>query len=70
MPQQPTSLAEITGGIHNMSRRTLIQRLVVCLAAGLVSVSALSATLQEVMKQRGLTDKDILAAAKTYTPTR
>jgi len=52
-----------------MSRRTLIQRLVVCLAAGLVSVSALSATLQEVMKQRGLTDKDILAAAKTYTPT-
>ena len=26
-------------------------------------------TLQEVMKERGLTQKDILAAAKTYTPT-
>ena len=27
------------------------------------------ATLQEVMEARGLTEKDILAAAKTYTPT-
>ncbi len=26
-------------------------------------------TLEEVMKERGLTQKDILAAAKTYTPT-
>ncbi len=26
-------------------------------------------TLKDVMKRRGLTDKDILAAAKTYTPT-
>ena len=26
-------------------------------------------TLKEVMKRRGLTEKDILAAAKTYTPT-
>ena len=28
-----------------------------------------SSTLEEVMKERGLTQKDILAAAKTYTPT-
>lgn len=27
------------------------------------------ATLQDVMKERGLTEKDILAASKTYTPT-
>ena len=26
-------------------------------------------TLEEVMKERGLTQKDLLAAAKTYTPT-
>ncbi|MCW9040385.1 MAG: cytochrome C, partial [Rhodospirillales bacterium] len=26
-------------------------------------------TLQDVMKKRGLTEKDVLAAAKTYTPT-
>jgi len=54
-----------------MNRRTTLQRLIVCLATGLFSVSTLYAetTLQEVMKQRGLTDKDILAAAKTYTPS-
>ena len=35
-----------------------------------VSTSAWSAkTLEEVMKERGLTQKDVLAAAKTYTPT-
>jgi len=28
-----------------------------------------AATLDEVMKERGLTQKDLLAAAKTYTPT-
>jgi nitrous-oxide reductase len=28
-----------------------------------------AATLEEVMQQRGLTQKDLLAAAKTYTPT-
>ncbi|MCC2112021.1 MAG: hypothetical protein KDJ16_08315, partial [Hyphomicrobiales bacterium] len=26
-------------------------------------------SLEDVMKRRGLTEKDILAAAKTYTPT-
>ncbi len=37
---------------------------------GLVTTGPLQAqTLQEVMKDRGLTEKDILAAAKTYTPT-
>jgi nitrous-oxide reductase len=32
-------------------------------------VTAQAQTLQEVMKARGLTEKDVLAAAKTYTPT-
>jgi len=41
------------------------------LALGLtVAASAWSAaTLDDVMKERGLTQKDLLAAAKTYTPT-
>ena len=35
-----------------------------------VAVNAVNAqTLEEVMKARGLTEKDMLAAAKTYTPT-
>ena len=35
-----------------------------------VSTAAWSAkSLEDVMKDRGLTQKDILAAAKTYTPT-
>ena len=34
------------------------------------SLSAWSAdTLEDVMKERGLTQKDLLAAAKTYVPT-
>ena len=37
---------------------------------GLTAGSAFAAdSLQDVMKKRGLTEKDILAAAKTYTPT-
>ena len=37
---------------------------------GLTAGSAMAAdSLQDVMKARGLTEKDILAAAKTYTPT-
>ena len=40
-------------------------------AVGLAfSATSLSAeTLDEVMARRGLTQKDLLAAAKTYTPT-
>ena len=35
-----------------------------------IPTTALSAdTLQDVMEKRGLTEKDVLAAAKTYTPT-
>ncbi len=37
--------------------------------AGLAAASANAETLQDVMKRRGLTEKDLLAAAKTYTPS-
>ncbi len=36
---------------------------------GAMSVATAQSTLEEVMKARGLTQKDLLAAAKTYTPT-
>ena len=39
------------------------------LGLGLATSAMAGQTLQEVMKERGLTEKDILAAAKTYTPT-
>ncbi len=39
------------------------------LGLGLATSAVAGQTLQEVMKERGLTEKDILAAAKTYTPT-
>lgn len=40
-------------------------------SALLASSSLLNAadTLQDIMKKRGLSEKDILAAAKTYTPS-
>ena len=51
-----------------------IKPLVAALVAGLVGLSAggqawSQDSLKDVMKKRGLTEKDILAAAKTYTPT-
>ncbi len=46
----------------------------VALCAGLLlslslSMTSSAQTLEEVMRDRGLTQKDVLAAAKTYTPT-
>ena len=45
----------------------------VLIGIGLAIGSATSAwsqdALKDVMKARGLTEKDVLAAAKTYTPT-
>lgn len=39
------------------------------LGLSLATGAIAQASLKDVMKERGLTDKDILAAAKTYTPT-
>ncbi len=55
--------------MNRIVKRTL--SLLTGLGVGLsVSTSAMSATtLEQVMKDRGLSQKDLLAAAKTYTPT-
>ena len=43
---------------------------VALLFAGLaITANVFAGSLEEVMKQRGLTEKDVLAAAKTYVPT-
>jgi nitrous-oxide reductase len=48
----------------------LIFALVIVGVMGMVATAPVQAkTLKEVMEARGLTEKDILAAAKTYTPT-
>jgi len=39
------------------------------ISAGIAASANAADTLQDVMKARGLTEKDVLAAAKTYTPT-
>ena len=39
------------------------------LGLGCMSAAWSQSTLEEVMKERGLTQQDLLAAAKTYTPT-
>ncbi len=39
------------------------------LSLGLATSANAAQSLQDVMKARGLTEKDLLAAAKTYTPT-
>ncbi|MCP3849820.1 MAG: cytochrome C, partial [Gammaproteobacteria bacterium] len=41
----------------------------VSIAMGAMSSASAASSLEDVMKARGLTQKDLLAAAKTYTPT-
>lgn len=41
----------------------------VSIALGAMSSASAASSLEDVMKARGLTQKDLLAAAKTYTPT-
>ena len=43
--------------------------LAIVLTSSLVTATATAENLQEVMKRRGLSQTDILAAAKTFTPT-
>ncbi len=51
--------------------KPMVNKLSALLLGAMVSVTAASAAseLEKVMKERGLSDKDILAAAKTYTPS-
>jgi len=50
-------------------KRTAVLTLAIVLVFGFASQAFGQAALQKVMQERGLTEKDILAAAKTYTPT-
>ena len=50
-------------------RRAMSMALGLGVGLGVAATSVNAQTLEEVMKARGLTEKDVLAAAKTYTPT-
>jgi len=50
-------------------RRVLPLLTAIVLSALTGTQSGVAQTLQDVMKERGLTEKDLLAAAKTYVPT-
>ena len=50
-------------------KRTLPAVMALTLGLGAASGAFSQESLQDVMKARGLTQKDLLAAAKTYTPT-
>ena len=51
------------------ARTTLSVLIGLALGAGVAGSALAQGALDKVMKDRGLTEKDILAAAKTYTPT-
>ncbi len=50
-------------------KRALSLMLGLAMGLGATSSAYSQASLEDVMKARGLTQKDLLAAAKTYTPT-
>ncbi|MCW8882393.1 MAG: Sec-dependent nitrous-oxide reductase [Sedimenticola sp.] len=51
------------------NKRTLSLMLGLVMGLGATASAYSQASLEDVMKARGLTQKDLLAAAKTYTPT-
>ncbi|MCU0834072.1 MAG: Sec-dependent nitrous-oxide reductase [Chromatiaceae bacterium] len=51
------------------SRRLISLATGLAIGLGAASASWSAESLQDVMKRRGLTEKDVLAAAKTYVPT-
>ncbi|MBW1886042.1 MAG: hypothetical protein JRJ58_21125, partial [Deltaproteobacteria bacterium] len=62
----------MSGNIHTAKfggSRIWTLLLSIALSSSLVCAAASAETLQQVMKRRGLSQTDILAAAKTYTPT-
>ncbi len=55
--------------MHHLTRHVVSLAVGSALAIGGATAAWSADTLQHVMTARGLTEKDILAAAKTYTPT-
>ena len=54
---------------YNAVKKTLIAGVLGVGVAGLLASSAGAAELQDIMKARNLSEKDVLAAAKTYQPS-
>ena len=54
---------------YNAVKKTLIAGVLGAGVAGLLASSAGAAELQDIMKARNLSEKDVLAAAKTYQPS-
>ena len=54
--------------LKNVSKAFLKGALLTCAAVSIAS-TGFTQSLEQVKKQRGLTEKDMLAAAKTYTPS-
>ena len=52
-----------------MSTCTKLSALTLAFGMGIGSAAWAADTLQDVMKQRGLSQQDVLSAAKTYVPT-
>ena len=52
-----------------IAKKTLPLLISLALGASAAGSALANGQLEKVMKDRGLTEKDILAAAKTYTPT-
>jgi nitrous-oxide reductase len=50
-------------------KRLCVALVAVGMGVGLASGAIAASSLKDVMEARGLTEKDVLAAAKTYTPT-
>ncbi len=55
--------------MHQRTTRGLSLMVGAAIAVGGASAAWSTETLQDVMQRRGLAEKDLLAAAKTYTPT-
>ena len=50
-------------------KKIAVKTTALLLAAGFAATAWSAESLQDVMKRRNLTQQDLLAAAKTYTPT-
>jgi nitrous-oxide reductase len=55
--------------MHTLSQRLVTLATGAVLGLGVASTAWSNENLKEVMDRRGLTEKDLLAAAKTYVPT-
>ena len=55
--------------MRRQPRRSIVFLMTVMVVLAVAGLALAESTLKEVMQARGLTEKDVLAAAKTYVPT-